>query len=260
MVNWNMLRNSETQELVDYSGYRMSKKELFMYVAEYEAISGIIAYFFYRSIIALLVASVFVILFLKYKKKQLIKKRQEMLAVQFKELLNAVNGSLVAGYSIENAFIGSIGDMEGFYGKNSYIVKELYVIRRGLANNVSLTALLKDFARRSNVDDIEDFAAVLTIGKQTGGNICGILDSYITVVDEKLSVMQEIETMVSARRFEQKIMNVVPFGIIFYVDLTSRGFFDVLYHNVIGAAVMSVALLLYMISIVMSEKIMNISV
>ena len=115
-------------------------------------------------------------------------------------------------------------------------------------------------ANRSGIKDISDFAGVLYIGKQTGGNINRIMESYINVIDEKVAVMQEIDTMVSAKRFEQKIMNMVPFLIIFYIELTSPGFFESLYHNLAGVVIMTVALAVYVFSVYMSEKIVDIKV
>ncbi len=161
---------------------------------------------------------------------------------------------------MENAFRGAFEEMKGFYGEKSDIVKELAIIKRGLNNNAGLTGLIRDLANRSGIKDISDFAGVLYIGKQTGGNINRIMESYINVIDEKVAVMQEIDTMVSAKRFEQKIMNMVPFLIIFYIELTSPGFFESLYHNLAGVVIMTVALAVYVFSVYMSEKIVDIKV
>ena len=92
----------------------------------------------------------------------------------------------------------------------------------------------------------------------SGTRIREIMDSYIKTIDEKLSVMQEIETMTSRARYEQQIMNAVPFVILMYVDTTNKGFFDVLYSNILGNIVMSVTLTIYIVSILISRRIINI--
>ena len=66
--------------------------------------------------------------------------------------------------------------------------------------------------------------------------------------------------MISAKKMEQKIMNFVPFLIIFYIGTTSRGFFDVLYHNLIGIAVMTVCLGFYGVAYLLSKRIVEIEV
>ena len=66
--------------------------------------------------------------------------------------------------------------------------------------------------------------------------------------------------MISSKKMEQKIMNMVPFLIIFYIGTTSKGFFDVLYHNVIGVIVMTVCLFFYGTAYLFSKRIVEIEV
>lgn len=66
--------------------------------------------------------------------------------------------------------------------------------------------------------------------------------------------------MISAKKMEQKIMNLVPFLIIFYIGTTSKGFFDVLYHNLVGVVVMTVCLVFYGAAWRFSKKIVEIEV
>ena len=87
-----------------------------------------------------------------------------------------------------------------------------------------------------------------------------ILAKTASVIEQKTETDKEIQLMVSAKRMEQKIMNAVPFLIIFYVSSTSRGFFDVLYHNPVGIAVMTVCLIFYGAAYRLSRKIVEIEV
>ena len=87
-----------------------------------------------------------------------------------------------------------------------------------------------------------------------------IIDRTIGVISGKLEVEKEIDVLISAKRLEAKIMNMVPFFIIFYISITSPGFFDALYHNIFGIALMSVCMVIYCISYVLAEKIVNIRI
>ncbi len=150
--------------------------------------------------------------------------------------------------------------MAVFYGQESIISKELLSIKKGIRNNRTIEEMLVDLGNRSGVDDIRDFANILVIGKKSGGNIIEIMESSIVVIEEKVSVLQEIDTMISSRKFEQKFMSAIPFLIIFYIELTSRGFFIPLYESLFGRIIMSVCLIIYLYSIFLSNKIMNITV
>ena len=66
---------------------------------------------------------------------------------------------------------------------------------------------------------------------------------------------KEIEVLLSARKLEQKIMNAMPFLIMLYVNLTSPGYFDKLYHSLAGTAVMTLCLGVYLGAYILSRKI-----
>ena len=128
---------------------------------------------------------------------------------------------------------------------------------RELRNNRNLEDLLSEFAVRTQVADIRDFAQVFHIAKRSGGNLPGILKNTADIISDKIEVKREITTMISAKRLEQSIMNVVPFAIILYINFTSPGFFDPLYHNFLGIVIMSVLLAVYMAALFLADRIIQ---
>ncbi len=85
-----------------------------------------------------------------------------------------------------------------------------------------------------------------------------ILERTIALLQDRMETEKEIDLMISAKKLEQRIMDAVPFLIVFYVGITSRGFFDSLYHNFKGILIMTVCLAVYMVAFVWSEKIVEI--
>ncbi len=251
-----MRKNLKVPEFIS----EMNKSELIQGVVEGVVIIILFGYFFYRSIVITILMIPLIYFYLIYKGKGLKEKKKHALLIQFKELLNSVNGSIQAGYSVENAFLEADKDLRQLFGSNSEIVKEISIIRRGIENNLNIISLIEDFAFRSGIEEIESFAGILAIGRKSGGNMSANMESYVRVIEEKTEVMQEIDTMVSARKFEQRIMNVIPFLIIFYVELTNKGFFAVLYHNIFGNLVMTVTMSIYILSIYFSDKIIDIRI
>lgn len=240
--------------------YRMGVSEILLYGCEGVIIVSVFGYFFYRSVVITILGMPFVLLLLRKKSFELYKKRMYELQIQFKETLVSVSGSLRAGYSLENAFLEAEKDMLMFYGRKSAIVSELSTVRLGLKNGISLVSLISDIGKRSGIQDIKDFAAVLVIGKQSGGNLGEIMDSFVALTEEKVQVLQEIQTIISSKKFEQKIMNCIPFFIIFYIESANKGFFEVLYNSIFGRIMMTGCLLVYCISIIISERITNIQI
>ena len=79
------------------------------------------------------------------------------------------------------------------------------------------------------------------------------------LISMKIEVEEEIRTVLTGKQMEEKVMSMVPFFIIFYIDLTSPGFFSVMYGNITGIVIMSACLLVYGIAVWLGERIMNIS-
>lgn len=244
----------------DYAEYHFSLKEGALAVLEGMFVVAMIGYFFYRSWLACLFLLPVFVLFMKERKRELAKKRRQELSLQFKDLVLALLTNVKAGYSIENALRESYRDIELLYGADSPICLEVRHMVRGLENNVILEKLLFDLGVRSRLPDIMQFADVFLIAKRSGGNLTEILEKTAGVIEQKTETDKEIQLMVSAKKMEQKIMNMVPFLIIFYIGTTSRGFFDVLYHNLVGVAVMTACLLFYGAAYLLSRRIVEIEV
>lgn len=244
----------------DYADYRFSLRQGLLTCLEGAALVAMIGYFFYQSWLACIFLTPVFIFFMREKKREEAKKRRQELSLQFKDLVLALSANMKAGYSIENALRESYRDMELLYGGDSPVCMEVRHMLRGLDNNVVLERLLYDLGMRSHVPDIMQFADVFLIAKRSGGNLTEILEKTAEVIEQKIETDKEIQLMISSKKLEQKIMNMVPFMIIFYIGSTSKGFFDVLYHNVIGVTVMTVCLLFYGAAYLFSKKIVEIEV
>lgn len=218
------------------------------------------AWFFYRSALALPFLLPVYFLYQKERRGLLLKMRKKEMAVQFKDTILAVSASQKAGYAVENAFRQAYEDMILLYGKESPICKELYSIIVGLKNNMPIEALLYDLGKRSGVEDIVEFAQVFAVAKRSGGKLTEIIERSASVIEDKVETEKEIQVVISARRMEQRIMNGVPFGILLYISIASRGFFDVLYKNTAGIIVMTICLGVYLGAIFLSGKIVDIEV
>ena len=251
---------SKNCRLPDYTEYHFQQKEGLLYMLEGILIVAAVGCFFYHSWIACLCLAPVLFLFLKEKKRELAKKRRQELSGQFKDMVLALAANQKAGYSIENAVREAYRDMEMLYGEEGMICVEIRYIIAGLENNVVLEKLIYSLGMRSGLPDILQFADIFAIAKRSGGNMTDILTKTAVMIEQKTDTDKEIQLMLGARKTEQKIMNLVPFLIIFYVGGTSRGFFDVLYHNVIGIVIMTVCLGFYGAAYLLSRRIVEIEV
>lgn len=242
---------------MDYRKYKYSYKDLLINTLIWLAVSALMAYFFYRSFLVFVILVLFFPLFIKYRRAGYILKRQRELMLEFQDFLSALQVSIYSGNSIENAVRASYEDMVSLYSKNGLMTKEVRTLIFGLNNNLTLEDLFYDLGERSGVDEIMDFAAIFAMAKRTGGNIREIISDCNNCIGEKIEIKRDIEVMIAGERLQHRIMCIVPLGIILYIQITSPGYLDSLYHNPLGYVVMSGCLMLYVISVIWSEKIIN---
>lgn len=218
-------------------------------------VTGLFAFFFYRSIWALLPMAPVGWLYLRRSRVHRQRRKNKELLIQFKECIQAVAASMRAGYAVENAFADSITDIRSMFGEACAMERELQQLRQGLGNNVTLELLLQEMGQRSGLEEIQEFAEVFAIAKRSGGSIPATIDAASTTISRRLMVEEEMETLLSARKLEQKVMNAMPFMIVWYVEVSNPGYFDVLYGNLTGAALMTVCMGIYLAAYVLSERI-----
>lgn len=241
----------------DYQKCQWGPKELTTAIGKSVLVVIVLAYFFYRSLWAVLPLSVVGILFFKLEGQNRMKAIREELNSQFKECILSVAASLKAGYAVENAFVESRNDMKLLYGEESLIYAELEHIRRGLVINITLEELLTDLAVRSGSDDIIQFAQVFAIAKKSGGKLPEIIQTTAEMIGRRIDARQEVRTLLSGRQMEQNIMKLMPFGILLYIGSSYPGYFDTFYHNFQGVAIMTVCLVVYLAAYVLGDKILQ---
>ncbi|WP_078553034.1 type II secretion system F family protein [Bacillus alkalicellulosilyticus] len=221
-----------------------------------------IAFIFYKSIIACLIFASLGLLYPKFKKRDLIKKRKHMLSQQFQQALFSLSSSLVAGRSIENAFLEVSKDLELLYpDPDTFIIKEFEMINRRVENRESIESAIKDFSQRAGIEDITNFTEVFVTCKRTGGDLVEVIRRTANIISEKIEIQQEIAVMVSQKKFESNALSVAPLIMVALLAYTSGEYMAPLYSwSDAGPIVMTVCLAMIVFSYWVSKRIMDIKV
>ena len=243
---------------INYNAPKLTIKEELKCFLEGFVIVCLFAYFFYRSCLAVLCLLPGILFYRKEWMKKQGKKRKYILEQQFQECLLSVHTNLQSGYSLENAFIESYFYIVSVYGSSSDMAMELAGIKKGLANGDTLEHLLKDVGERCRSSALEEFANIYSIACKSGSGWNEVMMKIIAGISQKVELSQEIETLIHGKKQESRIMCIVPFLLLFYMDTTSKGYFDVLYHNMAGIIIMSLCLVAYILAFFISEKITTI--
>lgn len=242
-----------------YAQYTLSKKEWIVLLAKYMCFASITGYLFYRSVIASILLFLFIIPGYQKEKSHKVEQRKSLLKYQFKEGILSVSSALQAGYSVENGFREAVKDLVRMYGEDGLLTEEFVILCHKMEQNESIEAALDNLAERSGIQEIKSFAEVFHAGKRAGGDLIAMIHDSADIISMKIEVEEEIQTILSGKQMEEKVMSLVPFFIIFYIDVTSPGFFSVMYGNLTGVVIMSACLCIYGFAVYLGERIMKIS-
>lgn len=199
-------------------------------------------------------------IYYRYISHFLCNKRKSTLILQFRDMINSISVSLNSGYSIENSLKDANREILILYGKNSYIHNEINIMLKKLAINIPIEKIFSDFAMRSECNDIIMFSQILVIAKRNGGDLISIIKSSSETIGEKIDIKREIESAVSSKKFEQNIMFLMPVVIMLYIRISSRGFYDSVYHNMTGVFFMTICLLIYISAIIIGLKLSTVKI
>lgn len=243
-----------------YEQYVLSKKEWLFYGGQGVLLAGVFSFVFYRSVWAFFVFLPFGVCYPLGKREDLKKRRKEVLRRQFRDAILSVASCLNAGYSVENAFAEALKETDRVYGRESMISEEIRLMIYKTKVNRTMEDALMDFAERSGLDDVRSFAEVFLAAKANGGELMKIIAKTAEMIGEKIRIQEDILTGTASRRMEQRIMTMIPMVLVLYLELTSPGFFDVLYATMAGRLIMSGCLVLYLGAVWLSKRMLEITV
>ena len=199
-----------------------------------------------------------VFLILSYVDLKRIKEKEVGLRLtEFQDLLMLLSQSLQAGASVENGFTMAAEELQKIHGGKSVVMKSLYKIIYGLQMNLPIEKLILNMAEAINIEEVRLFASVLSGGIKSGVNTIEVISFTSESLMESIKASREAKQIISAKMTEQNIMNLVPMGILVYIKLCSGDFIEALYHNLSGALIMTLFLVVYLIAYLWSLRIMK---
>ena len=199
----------------DYHVYHMTFKDTVIAFLIGAAGALVVSWLFFGNIIVSAVSAAIVGIYARpVYQNYMMEKRRKALLLQFKDLLEALTSSYSTGKNTLDAFTDSLNDMEQIYGEEADIVHELSIIVGGMANNINVEDLLMNFAARSGLDDVRNFADVFRVALRQGANIKDIIFSTRDIISDKIEIEMEINTILAGNKNELNIMMVMPLIII----------------------------------------------
>ena len=243
-----------------YAEYKLSMIEYLKYGILGLTIVFVLSYIFFENFIAFFIMLPILIPYFKAINKKLCDQRGNKLKNEFMELCMSLAAQMSAGYSIESALKESYKELDELFDKSNYICKEIKIILEKLKINISIEEAMSQFAIRSNNEDIRLFSGVLTIAKRSGGDLIGVVKSAALSICEKTNTEKEITAIISEKKLEQMIMNIIPLVMVLYIKTTSNEMMQVMYRIVEGKIIMSICFIVYVTAFSLGRVITDIEV
>lgn len=179
---------------------------------------------------------------------------------QFQNGMQTLASALKAGYSVENAIRETEKDLRTLYQEDSRILQEFGRMIHELDMNFTAEQVLKEMSGRIHQEDVENFVTVFATAKRTGGDSIAILRNTVKIIGDKIEVEREIQTLLSAKKLEFRVMCVIPLGMVLYMRMAFPEFLSVLYGGIPGIILMTVCLGVYAFAWKLGTKIIQIEV
>ena len=250
----------ESSKERDYHIYRLGAAERLLYGSLYAGLDLLVSYLFFSSLTVFLLFLPGVWLFWKYQAKALQHRREDEMREAFMTGMQFVSTALGAGYAIENAFREGCLALERLNGTGHVMSREFRWICRQMELNQPVEKVMMDLGARSGVEEIRSFAEIFLAARKTGADLTVIVRNTAESIRQKNETRREIDTLLAGRKMEQRLMSAIPLLILLYIRTASPSFLAPLYHNLPGAAVMTVCLAVYAAAVLWAGKIMDIRI
>lgn len=247
--------------LTDYNIYIMSRQEKIANIIFAAVVLFLVGYVFYRNWILSAILMIFSVKFPEIRTKQIIEKRKNQLTLQFKDMLYSLSSALSVGKSVETGIRDSLQDLRVIYpDPNTDILREMEYILRGIGMNNTVEEMFAQFGERAHLEDIDNFVDIFVTCKRTGGDLIEVMRSTSNTIGEKIEVKQEINTMISGKKYEFNFMMILPVIMVEFLALTSGDYMKPVFTTPEGIAAMTAAIAIFAVAYVVGSKIMKIDI
>lgn len=247
--------------LIFYTEANLSAGERIFFFSCIIAAGMAVGILFYDSLIISGVIAAILIVAMPGYKEGCIRKHQQTLLMQFKDLLYSVSASVSSGRNMAGALAEAKEFCGTSYEESDYIMIELEHMTAMLENgNETDTEVLYDFARRSGLEDVQDFARVYENCKTSGANLNNAITTAVKLIGDKIELEDELKSQLSQKLFEGRIVGISPFVMVLMIKLTAPDYIRPMTETTEGLIITTISLGLMAASILMTERINKIEI
>ena len=243
-----------------YDNYQLDKKRNTLFIFSLIALITGMGFVFYRTLYAAFIIP------LIYKRSKcayenyLVDRRKRRLLIEFKDFLYLISSSLATGRHMTTSMGEAKDGLREIYD-DSLMAEEIeYMMRLVDETGNSEEDVITEFAKRTGLEDIEDFAQVYRCCRQTGGNMIMAVNKAADVIGDKITIEREIQTIASQKKLEGRIITSMPIVMVLFLQILSPEYLDIMYETLAGRIIMTLVLATTIGAYVAIERIISIEI
>ena len=186
-----------------------------------------------------------------------LERQKNKIKSQFCDMLESLTSSFSSGSNVIKAFESAANDLRMQYSENDFIIREMDEILAGVAQNISIEEMLKNFGDRSGNEDISSFADIFEICYRKGSDMQSAIYRTHSVITEKIAISGEIETKLTSNKMQHNVMSLMPIALVAMLRATNDSFAES-FTSPAGVVVNTIAIGIFIGAYKYGLKIVNI--
>lgn len=197
----------------------------------------------------------------KYVNELILQRNRDVLLMQFRDFLSCIASSLSTGRHMEEGIREAEKELLKIYTKKDPIIVEIdCILAETDSINGNVSSALHHFAERSGIEDIETFVRIYESCLRSGGDFVSAIHKTSDLISQKIEIEREIKQIVSQRKFEGRIITMMPIVVIMFLRLLSPEYLSVMYRTLEGRIAMTAALAGVFMAYRMMDRITDIEI
>jgi tight adherence protein B len=184
------------------------------------------------------------------------KKKQRMLKFerQFPDALDLIARSLKAGHALSGGLQMVSQEFE------DPIKTEFSRMYDEINFGIGIKEALMNLTERVDCKNLSYFAVAISIQRETGGDLCEILEKISRLTRERFKLQGRIRTLSAEGRLSAVILAAIPLFVALVLSITSPDYIKVLINDPLGKILITVSLSMMSVGIIVMKKLVAIKV
>ncbi|MGH1543272.1 MAG: type II secretion system F family protein [Arenicella sp.] len=231
----------------------MDPQKLFIFTLGLTFVVGVVIYFIYNAVIALLVM-VFAAFLPKLILKFLKKRRDDKFIYQLPDCLSAVAMSLRAGSNLSRAMELIVEQQP------APISQEFAIVVSDIKMGKQMDDALDDMYNRVESIEVELFTSAVSISRSVGGNLANTVETLADTIRERLKIEGKIKALTAMGKAQGWVIGLMPFLVIYALYRIEPEAMSALTNEPAGWAVSAFLFIMSIIAFMIVRKIITIDV